>query len=152
MQLDIEKAQGKISNVNLRTENNGDEKVLACDIKLTLDIPAKAVKPLFATSPDFFDSLWDSKGIVVLPEAELVYRVPVENIELQIDELQPIKGARIKKNIRFIPRNGTRFEATLTVQVSGVTDVRPLAKRLHEEVKATIIERQQQLKGLAAVA
>ena len=72
-------------------------------------------------------------------------------LSLPLDDLQPFKGGRVKKNILLIPRNGKRFETTLTVQLSDVTDVRSLAKRLHEEVHITIIERQQEL-GLGEAA
>lgn len=151
MELKINNAQGEVKNVNLRTENNGDERVLAVDVKILANVAAADVAPLFADTPDLLDSLFDKGGNVLNPVVEFMYRVPIENIELTIDNLTPFKGGRVKKNMKMVPRNGSRFEVTMTLQLTDVGDVRALAKRLHEEVKIEIIERQQSL-GLQSVA
>lgn len=151
MELKITKAESELKNVNLRTENNGDEKVLAVDLKIKANVPAKELAPLFSDAPDFLNSLFDKGGTVIATNFQHIYRVPIENIELTIDELKPFKGGKVKKNITMIPRNGKRFEVVMTAQLADVTDVRALANRLHEEVKITIIERQQSL-GLQSVA
>lgn len=151
MELKIEKAQGELKNVNLRTENNGDERVLAVDVKINANISAKDCAPLFSDTPDLLATLYDKGGNVLNPVVEFIYRVPIENIELTIDDLKPFKGGRVKKNMKLIPRNGSRFEVTMTVQLTDVGDVRALAKRLHEEVQIAILERQQSL-GLQSVA
>ena len=151
MELNIAKAQAEMKNVNLRTENNGDERVLAVDLKIIANVSATEVAPLFQDTPDLLGTLYDAGGNVLNPVLEFVYRVPIENIELTIDELKSFVGGRVKKNMKMVPRNGSRFEITLTAQLAGVTDVRSLASRLHEEVKITIIERQQSL-GLQSVA
>ena len=52
--------------------------------------------------------------------------------------------------MKLIPRNGKRFEVLLTIQLTDVKDVRAFAARLHEEVKVSIIERQQSLDLKAA--
>lgn len=146
MQFKISKAHGEIKNVNLRTENNGDERVLAVDVKMVTDCEAKEIAPLFSDTPDLLGTLFDEAGQVMNPIVEFSYRVPIENIEVQIDKLNPYKGGKIKKNMRLIPRNGKRFEVTMTIQLSDVMDVRALANRLHEEVSVNIIERQQSMK------
>ena len=151
MELTIKNAQGELKNVNLRTENNGDERVLAVDLKILANISSEDVAPLFSDTPDMRATLFDKGGNVLNPVVEFVYRVPVENIELQLDDLKPYVGGRVKKNMKLIPRNGNRFEVTLTAQITDIGDVRTLVKRLHEEVKITIIERQQSL-GLQSVA
>lgn len=151
MELKISKAQGELKNVNLRTENNGDERVLAVDLKIKANIAAEETAPLFADTPDLLNTIYDKGGNVLNPVVEFVYRVPIENIELTLDDLKPYKGGKVKKNIRLIPRNGRRMEVTLTAQLNDVGDVRALVKRLHEEVKVSIIERQQAL-GLQSVA
>lgn len=151
MELNIKNAQGELKNVNLRTENNGDERVLAVDVKINASVAAEDVAPLFADTPDLVATLFDKGGNVLNPVVEFVYRVPIENIELTVDDLKPFKGGRVKKNAKLIPRNGGRFEVTITLQLTDVGDVRVLAKRLHEEVKIAIIERQQSL-GLQSVA
>lgn len=151
MELNIKKAQSEVKNVNLRTENNGDERVLAVDIKINANVATKDLAPLFQDTPQLLGTLFDKGGNVVNPVVEFVYRVPIENIELVIDDLKPFKGGRVKKNMRLIPRNGNRFEVTMTVQLSDVSDIRALVKRLHEEIKLSIIERQQTL-GLQSVA
>lgn len=151
MELSIRKAEAELKNVNLRTENNGDERVLAVDLKLVANVSAKDVAPLFSDSPEQLDTMFDKGGNVLNPLFEQYYRVPIENIELVIDDLKPFRGGRVKKGMRMVPRNGRRFELKLTVQLSDVPDIRPLAKRLNEEVKITIIERQQSL-GLSVVA
>lgn len=151
MELKIKNAQGEIKNVNLRTENNGDERVLAVDVKLVAMVAAKHLAPLFQDSPQTLDSLYDEGGNVLNPLLEMMYRVPIENVEIQIDDLNPYKGARVKKNVKIIPRNARQLEVTMTLQLADVGDVRSLAKRLHEEVKLSIIERQQSL-GLQSVA
>lgn len=145
MLVEIEKAQATLKNVNLRTENNGDERVLACDLKFEADVEADQVRALFLDSPDFMDALWDEKNQVLNHDLEIRIRTPIENVELQIDDLTENKGGKVKKGMLLVPRNGRRFRFTGTVQLSGIADVRPLAKRLHEEVKLTIIERQQSL-------
>ena len=151
VELTIKNAQGELKNVNLRTENNGDERVLAVDLKILANISSEDVAPLFSDTPDMRATLFDKGGNVLNPVVEFVYRVPVENIELQLDDLKPYVGGRVKKNMKLIPRNGNRFEVTLTAQITDIGDVRTLVKRLHEEVKITIIERQQSL-GLQSVA
>jgi len=151
MELKIANAQGEMKNVNLRTENNGDERILAVDLKLNASVAANELAPLFQDTPDLVGTLFDKGGNVLNPVVEFVYRVPIENIELTIDDLKPFKGGRVKKNMKLIPRNGSRFEVTMTLQLTDVGDVRTLAKRLHEEVKISIIERQQSL-GLQSVA
>lgn len=145
LEIKIKKANAELKNVNLRTENNGDERVLAVDLKVIANLAAKDCAPLFADSPDLLDTLWDEGGNVLASCFEYTYRVPIENIELQIDDLKPFVGGKVKKNMKLIPRDGKRFQATLTAQLSDVGDVRPLAKRLHEEVSINIIERQQTL-------
>ena len=152
MELKIEKAEAELKNVNLRTENNGEERVLAVDLKVHASVAAKHVAPLFADTPDFLDTLFDKAGNSLNPVVELTYRVPVENVEVKLDDLAAFKGGRLKKNMKLIPRNGERFDVTLTLQLSDVKDVRPLAKRLHEEVKITIIERQHSLPGISKAA
>ena len=151
MELSIKNAQGEVKNVNLRTENNGDERILATDIKIVANVSVKEIEPLFLDTPEMLKTLFDKGGNVLNPVVEFIYRVPIENIEVTIDELKPFKGGRVKKNAKMVPRNGSRFEITMTLQLSDVGDVRMLAKRLHEEVKITIIERQQSL-GLQSVA
>ena len=150
MQLKISKAEAELKNVNLRTENNGDERVLACDLKIKASVPAKEVAPLFSDTPKLIGTLFDAGGNVLNPVFELKYRMPIENIELHLDD-KKYKGGKVKKNMKLIPRNGKRFEVMFTVQLTEVGDVRPFAARLHEEVKITIIERQQSL-DLPAVA
>ena len=150
MELGIKKAEAELKNVNLRTENNGDERVLAVDLKLVASVPAKELAPLFEDSPESLDAMFDHGGNVLNPLFELRYRVSIENIELVIDDLKAFKGGRVKKGMLMVPRNGRRFELKLTVQLSDIPDIRPLAKRLNEEVKITIIERQQSL-GLSVV-
>ncbi len=144
MQLKIAKADAELKNVNLRTENTGDERVLACDLKIKASIPAKEAEPLFQDTPQLIGTLFDKGGNVLNPVFELRYRMPIENIELHLDD-KKYKGGKVKKNMRLIPRNGSRFEVMMTVQLSDIGDVRPFAARLHEEVKITIIERQQSL-------
>lgn len=151
MELKIANAQGEMKNVNLRTENNGDERILAVDLKLNASVAANELAPLFQDTPDLVATLFDKGGNVLNPVVEFVYRVPIENIELTVDDLKPFKGGRVKKNMKLIPRNGSRFEVTMTLQLTDVGDVRTLAKRLHEEVKISITERQQSL-GLQSVA
>lgn len=151
MELEIRKAFAELKNVNLRTENNGDERVLAMDLKIVANVEAKDVAPLFSDTPDLLDTIYDKAGNVLNPVVEFKYRVPIENIELTIDDLKPFKGGRVKKNMTLVPRNGRRFEITLTAQLTDVGDIRAIAKRLHEEVKLSIIERQQSL-GLKSVA
>lgn len=151
MQLKIAKAEATLKNVNLRTENNGDERVLAIDLKINAHVTAKEISPLFSDTPDLLDTIFDKGGNVLNPVVEFKYRVAIENIELQIDDLKPFKGGRVKKNMKMVPRNGKRFEITLTAQLTDVGDIRAVIKRLHEEVRITIIERQQTL-GLSAVA
>lgn len=151
MEITINKAKGTLKNVNLRTENNGDEKVLAVDLKLSVSIAAKDAAPLFADAPNLLDTLFDEGGNALTSCFQHVYRVPIENIEFTLDDLKAYKGGKVKKNMTLIPRDGKRFEVLLTAQLSDVGDIRPLGKRLHEEVTVTIIERQQTL-GLSAVA
>ena len=145
MELNIKTAQAEVKNVNLRTENNGDERILATDIKILANVSVADITPLFQDTPNLLATLYDKGGNVLNPVVEFLYRVPIENIELTIDDLKPFKGGRVKKNVKMIPRNGSRFEVTMTVQLTDVGDVRTLAKRLHEEVKISIIERQQSL-------
>jgi len=145
MELNIKNAQAEVKNVNLRTENNGDERILATDIKILANVAVADIAPLFQDTPNLLATLFDKGGNVLNPVVEFLYRVPIENIELTIDDLKPFKGGRVKKNVKMIPRNGSRFEVTMTVQLTDVGDVRTLAKRLHEEVKISIIERQQSL-------
>lgn len=151
MEVKIINAQAELKNVNLRTENNGDEKVLAVDVKIKANIEAKELSPLFQDTPGLMGTLFDKGGNVLNPVVEFVYRIPVENIELVIDDLRPFVGGRIKKNMKLIPRNGGRFEVIMTVQLTDVGDIRALVKRLHEEIKVSITERQQKL-GLQSVA
>lgn len=145
MELKIKKAQAELRNVNLRTENNGDERVLAIDLKIKANCSAKEVAPLFQDTPDLLNTLFEEGGNVLNPVIEFAYRVPIENVEVQIDDLKSYKGCRVKKNMLLIPRNGKRFELTFTVQMHDVADVRSLAKRLHEEIKVSITELQQSL-------
>lgn len=145
MELKIEKAHAELKNVNLRTENNGDERVLASDLKLKIDCTAKSIAPLFADSPGFLDTLYDEGGNVLLSNVQLSHRVQVENVELSVDDAIKWDGGRIKKNATFLPRNGRRMEAVFTIQFSDVRDIRPLIDRLHDEVNVTIIEQQQEL-------
>ncbi len=142
MELKIKKVRAELRNVNLRTENNGDERILAVDLKCRADVPALSLKPLFADAPDTLDAIFDEGGNVLASYFEFTYRVPIENIELTIDDLKPMKGGKVKKNIKLIPRDGKRFEVIFTIQLSDVPNVQSFAKRLHEEVKLTIIERQ----------
>lgn len=151
MELAIRKAEAELKNVNLRTENNGDERVLAVDLKLIANVSAKEIAPLFSDSPEWLNAMFDKGGNVLNPLFEQYYRVPLENIELTIDDLRPFRGGRVKKGMRMIPRNGRRFELRMTIQLSDIPDIRPLAKRLNEEVRLTIVERQQTL-GLQAVS
>jgi len=149
MQFKISKADAELKNVNLRTENNGDERVLACDLKIKANISATEAKPLFADTPKLISTLFDSGGNVLNPVFEFKYRMPIENVETQLDD-KKYKGGKIKKNMKLIPRNGKRFEILLTIQLTDVKDVRAFAARLHEEVKVSIIERQQSLDLKAA--
>lgn len=151
MELKIENAQAELKNVNLRTENNGDERVLAVDLKVNANVAAPDMAPLFEDTPDLLNTIFDKGGNVLNPVVEFIYRVPIENVEVALDDLKPFKGGRLKKNMKLIPRNGQRFEITATLQITDVGDVRALAKRLHEEVTISIIERQQSL-GLQSVA
>lgn len=144
MQLKIAKADAELKNVNLRTENNGDERILACDLKVKANIRASEAAPLFADTPELIGTLFDKAGNVLNPVFQLSYRMPIENIECILDD-KKYTGGKVKKNMKLIPRNGKRFECMFTVQLSGVGDVRPFAARLHEEIKITIIERQQAL-------
>ena len=86
MELEIKNAQGELKNVNLRTENNGDERVLAVDLKIMANISSKDVSPLFSDTPEMLATLFDKGGNVLNPVVEFVYRVPVENIELSSQE------------------------------------------------------------------
>lgn len=150
MELKINKAEAELKNVNIRTENNGDERVLAIDLKIKASITKDEAKPLFQDTPKMIGTLFDSAGNVLNPIFQLNYRMPIENIELQLDD-RKYKGGKIKKNMKLIPRNGSRFEIMFTAQLTDVKDIRPFAARLHEEVKLTIIERQQSL-NLQSVA
>ena len=145
MEITISNATAELKNVNLRTESNGDERVLACDLKVIASCKAKEMAPLFADSPDLLDTLYDEAGNVLASCFEFIYRVPVENVELQMDDLKPFKGGKVKKNMKLLPRDGKRFQVSMTIQLSDIGDVRPLSKRLNDEVKITIIERQQTL-------
>lgn len=149
MQFKISKADAELKNVNLRTENNGDERVLACDLKIKANISATEAKPLFSDTPNLIATLFDKGGNVLNPVFEFKYRMPIENVETQLDD-KKYKGGKIKKNMKLIPRNGKRFEILLTIQLTDVKDVRAFAARLHEEVKVSIIERQQSLDLKAA--
>lgn len=144
MQFKITKADAELKNVNLRTENNGDERVLAVDLKIKAFISAKEAGPLLQDTPGLIKTLFDKGGTVLNPVVEIRIRVPIENIELRLDN-KIYKAGRIKKNFKLIPRSGSRFETLLTIQLSDVGDIRPFASRLHEECKITIIERQQSL-------
>ncbi len=149
MQFKISKADAELKNVNLRTENNGDERVLACDLKIKANISANEAKPLFSDTPNLIATLFDKGGNVLNPVFQFIYRMPIENVETQLDD-KKYKGGKIKKNMKLIPRNGKRFEILLTIQLTDVKDVRAFAARLHEEVKVSIIERQQSLDLKAA--
>jgi hypothetical protein len=151
VELQIANADAELKNVNLRTENNGNERILAIDLKINANVTAKEVAPLFADTPNMLDTLYDEGGNVLNPVVQFHYRVPIENVELVVNDLKPFKGGKVKKNMQMIPRNGKRMEIIFTVQITDVPDVRALAKLLHEEVKISIIERQQSLK-LTAVA
>jgi hypothetical protein len=144
MELKISKAQGELKNVNLRTEFNGDERVLSVDLKVKANISATEAAPLFQDTPGLIATLFDEGGTVLNPVIQFLYRVQIENIELKIDK-QIFKGGKIKKNIALIPRNGHRFEMMFTAQLGDVGDVRPLADMLNEEVIIHIIERQAKL-------
>jgi len=150
MELKINKAEAELKNVNIRTENNGDERVLACDLKIKASITADEAKPLFQDTPGMVKTLFDSAGNVLNPVFQFSYRMPIENIELHLDD-RKYKGCKVKKNMKLIPRNGSRFEIMFTCQLNDVKDIRPMAARLHEEIKVTIIERQQSL-NLQSVA
>ena len=133
-----------MKNVNLRTENTGDDRVLAVDLKLKIDCTAKEVAALYQDTPDLLDTLYDESGQVLNSCFEHVYRLPVENVSLTVDDLQPWVG-KVKKNVKLIPRNGQRMEVWLTVQCSGIIDCRPMAGRLHEDIKVSLFERQASL-------
>ena len=145
MELKIPKARAELKNMNLRTENNGDEKVLATDLKFSINTTALSVAALFKDAPKLLDSLYDEGGNVLCEEVMLTYIVPTENVELTIDKLKPLKGGRIKKNVTVRPRQGKRVELVLTVQFTEPTHIEPIAKRLHDEVSIKIIEKQQSL-------
>jgi hypothetical protein len=149
MQLKISKADAELKNVNLRTENNGDERVLAVDLKIKANISSAEAAPLFSDTPNLIATLFDKGGNVLNPVFEFKYRMPVENVETRLDD-KIYKAGKIKKNMKLIPRNGKRFEVLLTVQLTDVKDVRAFAARLHEEIKVSIIERQQSLDLKAA--
>jgi len=142
MELAIVKAQAEVKNINIRTENNGDEKVLAVDVTLLADVSSKEIEPLFENGPQTIASMFDKGGNVLNSLFEMVILIPIENIEFTLDDLKAYKGGKVKKNIRLRPRDGFRFTAKLMVQLSDVTDVRPLVSRLHSEVKLSIFERQ----------
>ena len=146
MELKIAKAHAELKNVNLRTENNGDTKVLACDLKITANCKAAEMAALFENAPTFLDALYDEAGDVLCPEAAIQYRIAIENIDVKIDKLAAWKGGKIKKNAMLLPRNGRRMEVTFTVQFSDVSDIQPMAKRLHDEVSVTIVEQQEKLR------
>ena len=55
MELTIAKADAELKNVNLRTEHNGDERVLAVDLKIKANVQAKEVAPLFQDTPDLLE-------------------------------------------------------------------------------------------------
>lgn len=145
MQFEVKGAQAELRNVNLRTENNGDERVLAIDLKIRANVHRKELLPLFDDTPDLLPAMFAKNGDVLNPYMDHSYRVQIENIELRIDKLKPFKGARIKKGMHILPRSGNRFEITFTAQIHDVVDVRTLADRLHEECKITILERQAKL-------
>ena len=145
MQLKITKAQGELKNVNLRTENNGDERVLAIDLKIKANCPMKELAALTQDTPDLLATLFDEGGNVLNPVTMFTHRVAIDNCEVKIDNLKAIKGAKLKKGLTYLPRNGKRFEISFTLQFADVIDVRAMANRLHEEIKVTIIERQQSL-------
>lgn len=145
MELKIQKAHAELKNVNLRTENNGDERVLACDLKIKADCEAREIAGLFEDAPQFLDALYDETGQVLCHEVALQYRIAIENVAVSIDNLAEWKGGKIKKNAMLIPRNGQRMEVTLTMQFSDVKDVNKIAKRLHDEISITITEQQETL-------
>lgn len=151
MDWKINNAVSELKNVNLRTENNGDERVLAVDLKIKANVSAKEMAPLFEDGPSQLDSMFDNGGTVLNSCWEEKHRIPMENIELVIDDLKAFKGGRVKKGMTALPRNGKRFDIVFTVQLSDIPDIRPLAKRLNEEVKVSLRERQQSL-DLSVVA
>ena len=151
MELEIKKANGELKGLTLRKENNGEDRVLAVDLKIVANIRADDLKPLFIDTPELLDTLFDSGGNVLNPVIEFVYRVSIENIECALDDVGAFKGGRVKKNMKMVPRNGSIFETIMTLQLSDVGDIRMLVRRLHEPVKITIVERQQSL-GLQSVA
>lgn len=145
MQLEINQAHGTLKNVYFNTANNGDERFLCGKLKFELDVPLDALRALFPLAPNMLDAHFDKGGNLIDNGLTHAYRIPLENVSLTIDDLSPITGVKVLKNMRLIPRDGARFDVTLVCYVVGVTDSRPLTKRLHEAVKVSIIEQQEQL-------
>lgn len=145
MDLNIQNVPAEVKAVTLRTENNGDEKVLAVNVKLECTVPMEQVAPLFSDTPKLLPTFFDKGGNVVNPVTEMRYRIAVENVRVQIDDLKPIDGARILKSMRLTPVGDSCFTVLMVVKLPDVHDTRPFANRLHEQVRVSIAELQASL-------
>lgn len=73
--LDIAGLEATITSINLRKENHGDERVLACDVKLALDIDKELADTLLG-GMRLSDSYWNEAGVPKLHG--VVVKSPVE--------------------------------------------------------------------------
>jgi hypothetical protein len=77
MLLELEKTLTQITNVNFRKENHGDEKVLAADVKFTMQLPVSLLHDLTVDQPP-------------IPFSEFFYEDPV------VDE-SDVEGSTISR-------------------------------------------------------
>ena len=69
MAFSLKKQSAKVAHVNLREEKHGDDPVLACDVKITTDVPNTFLSQL---SPHLKASLYQAEGDGAAAQAPLL--------------------------------------------------------------------------------
>ena len=134
------KCGAEVRNLNIRTENHGDEIVPAVDIKMMLlGVP---VDRITSACPNIAKRFYDGDLVAIGEVNPLTVQHKLENLIVKIGE-KTLKGCDIKKGakIHLLPAMLANVEVTVQVEHSGDLAVQVM-NHLKGEIGVSVNERQ----------
>lgn len=133
MQLEF-KNNGRVENVNVRKELHGDEGVVACDLKIAMDVEKTALACIDLDGQHIADTFWDSDGF---PRFPLIEKMPTtikeENHTIQLGKIS-LSPVTVKKLI-ITPKSNNVAALVFTVSTEPAKGmVEKLARLLEADV------------------
>jgi len=125
MQLLLEQLEGNVTNINLRREKHGDDRVVAVDISFALEASPEIIDQLLPNGNETFEKmLYTDDGILKQSNLEEMkisaefdkHVVVLNNTALDDEQAKEFDDAKICK-FKVSPRNGHVIDLNLQIQL-----------------------------------